>query len=614
MGVAPSPRVGDVPPDARSEPPSRWVEPDWASIAESIPHLVWVIGRNGRTLYFNRQTADYTGAGADTVTWSDLIHTEDFDRAVASWRDTLRTGTIIEVDVRLRRHDGAYRWHALRAHPIVDPAGRIRRWFGTATDVDGRKQLEEQLVVAQRETAEAMTLLATLQATAPVGLGFVDRELTVVRLNDELATFAGLPRDEQIGRTVAEVAPELWGQLEPIYRHVLDAGGSVRSLPLTSDGAEGAHAQREWLVNFYPVRIDDEIVGVGIVAADVTDRVRAERFRSTVMSQVADGVYTEDREGRLTYMNRAASKMLGWTEDELSGQHMHDVVHFQRLDGTPVSRSECALLTEGTDHRLVRVSGEAFTRKDGSIFPVAYSSMPLGAGPFVDGVSVVFRDVSDPRSSTNLIRVLVADADPASTDELSAMLTRHEGLEVVGVATTTASTVELAQRHRPDVVIIDAGLPEIGGAATTLRIKAEAPATNVILLALDHDEALAAGAIAAGCSGVVDKRRTWVELASAVRAAYYGETTISQAELQQVVTKVRDSWQPGRAQDLTPREREVLLCLTQGLSNRQAATRLGVTLNTVRNHVQRILYKLNVHSRLEAVVLATRDGMLDEPV
>ena len=153
----------------------------------------------------------------------------------------------------------------------------------------------------------------------------------------------------------------------------------------------------------------------------------------------------------------------------------------------------------------------------------------------------------------------------------------------------------------------------MGGAATALRIKADAPRTSILLLALDHDDALAAGAIAAGCAGVVDKRRAWVELASAVRAAFHGETSISQAELQQVVTKVRDSWRPGRAQDLTTREREVLLCLTQGLSNQQVAARLSVTVNTVRNHVQRILYKLDVHSRLEAVVLATRDGMLDDP-
>jgi DNA-binding NarL/FixJ family response regulator len=293
---------------------------------------------------------------------------------------------------------------------------------------------------------------------------------------------------------------------------------------------------------------------------------------------------------------------------------MHDVVHFQRMDGTRVEMDECALLTEGTERRLVRATGEAFTRKDGTVFPVAFSSMPLRVGSRVDGVSVVFRDLSAPGSSTNLIRVLVADADDAWGDAVTGMLTRHEGVEVVSVAKTAKSAVQQAQSLRPDVVILDALLPDVGGAATALRIKAEAPRTSILLLALEHDDALAAGAIAAGCAGVVDKQRAWVELASAVRAAFHGETSISQAELQQVVTKVRDSWRPGRAQDLTAREREVLLCMTQGLSNQQVATRLSVTVNTVRNHVQRILYKLDVHSRLEAVVLATREGLLDDLV
>jgi DNA-binding NarL/FixJ family response regulator len=98
-----------------------------------------------------------------------------------------------------------------------------------------------------------------------------------------------------------------------------------------------------------------------------------------------------------------------------------------------------------------------------------------------------------------------------------------------------------------------------------------------------------------------------------VRAAHHGDTAISQADLQHVVASVRSSSRRGRSHDLTPRERSVLRCLTQGLTNQQAADELGVTVNTVRNHVQHLLYKLDAHSRLEAVVLATRDGLLDEP-
>ena len=98
-------------------------------------------------------------------------------------------------------------------------------------------------------------------------------------------------------------------------------------------------------------------------------------------------------------------------------------------------------------------------------------------------------------------------------------------------------------------------------------------------------------------------------MVSAVRAAYHGETIISQEELQRVLSKVRGGGDAGRATHLTDREEDVLACLREGLSNAQVAERLGVTANTVRNHVQRILYKLNVHSKLEAVVLTSREGM-----
>jgi DNA-binding NarL/FixJ family response regulator len=103
--------------------------------------------------------------------------------------------------------------------------------------------------------------------------------------------------------------------------------------------------------------------------------------------------------------------------------------------------------------------------------------------------------------------------------------------------------------------------------------------------------------------------RAWVELVSAVRAAYHGETTISQEELQRVMAKVRreDPW--GRSSHLTSREEDVLACIREGLPNAKIAERLGVSANTVRNHVQRILYKLNVHSKLEAVVVTSGEGV-----
>jgi DNA-binding NarL/FixJ family response regulator len=124
-----------------------------------------------------------------------------------------------------------------------------------------------------------------------------------------------------------------------------------------------------------------------------------------------------------------------------------------------------------------------------------------------------------------------------------------------------------------------------------------------------HDETVAIAIIDAGCAGVLDKSRAWVELVSAVRAAYHGETIISREELQRVLSKVRGGNPSGRATHLTDREEEVLACMREGLNNAMVAEQLGLSPNTVRNHVQRILSKLHVHSKLEAVVLTSREGL-----
>jgi PAS domain S-box-containing protein len=366
---------------------------------------------------------------------------------------------------------------------------------------------------------------------------------------------------------------------------------------------------RQRLVSQYAVRVGDDIIGVGLLVHDVTARTRAEAFRSAVMSQVADGVYTQDTEGRLLYMNSAASKMLGWTEDQLRGKHMHELVHFQRADGTPVSVVDRALLTHGPASRLEQFPGEAFTRKDGSTFPVAYSAVPLRAGTSVEGVAVVFRDLSEPGCSPTVIRVLIVDNDNSATQSFQALLDCHEGIDVVGVATTSAAAAASVSRLKPDVVLVDAILPDLDGLATTVMMKAQAPATRVILMSDNYDDTVAVASIEAGCAGVLDKSRAWVELVSAVRAAYHGETIISQEELQQVLSKLRGGNPAGRATHLTDREEDVLACMREGLSNAMVAQRLGVSPNTVRNHVQRILYKLNVHTRLEAVVLTSREGL-----
>ena len=580
-----------------------------AHLLDAVGEAVIATGLDGSVVYWGPGAERLYGWAADDAVGralSGLVRTSAGDEDRSEILALLARGEPWEGMIERRRRDGSTFIAQLRTHPVLDEAGRLAGTISIASDVSLREAGYAELERAHRTTAEALTLLATLQAEAPVGFAFVDREFRYVRLNQELASIIGARMEDLVGRLVAEVVPDLWETLGPIFRHVLESGQALRNQPLWSrPGGEG----RERLTSHYPVRVGDDIIGIGVVVVDITDRVRAEAFRSAVMSQVVDGVYTQDRQGRLLYMNRAASKMLGWSETELRGKHIHETVHFQRSDGTPVGASECALLTDGPKGRLQRSEGESFTRKDGSTFPVAYSSVPLHRGSSVEGVAVIFRDISEPGASPNLINVLIADSDKATTRSFQALLDRHEGIEVTMVSTTSDGAVDAATRLSPDVALVAFDLPEHDGLVTATRIRAGSPSTSVILMTDTYDHTVALAGIEAGCAVVLDKSRAWVDLVSAVRAAYHGETIISQAELQRVLSEVRRRDHRGPATQLTDREEEVLVCLREGLPNAAVAERLGVTANTVRNHVQRILYKLDVHSKLEAVVLTSRDGL-----
>jgi PAS domain S-box-containing protein len=374
------------------------LDPQYAEmIAESIPHIVWTASPDGATTYFNRQGTDYTGCPRETNyewNWVTLVHPEDAERAAQAWQHATMTSTDFLQEYRIRRFDGAFRWHSCRAIPLRDAAGGIDLWLGTATDIEDQKQLELALRRSEREATEAVNLLQGIEAATPIGFKLVDRDLKVVRINQMLADLEGRPVEECIGWTVAELVPDLWPQLEGVYRRAL-AGDTVSNVDVSKPSAAEPHRMRHWLASYYPVRIDGEIVGVGNVVVDITERKEAEEFRAVVMDNMAEGLYALDADGLVTYMNPAAALMLGWTEDELRGQPMRATVHFQRADGRKVLAEDCPLLKVRTQGRSIRILDDAFTRKDGSIFPVAYSAAPLRSGATVQGVVVVFRDITE---------------------------------------------------------------------------------------------------------------------------------------------------------------------------------------------------------------------------
>jgi len=212
-------------------------------------------------------------------------------------------------------------------------------------------------------------------------------------------------------------------------------------------------------------------------------------------------------------------------------------------------------------------------------------------------------------SSNAPIRVVVIDDHEMFAQGLQAILSADPAIEVVATAGTVEAGCAAVRMHEPDVVLMDYELPDGDGAVATERIKAEVPATQVVMVTSFDDETVLVRAIEAGCSGFITKHKAIQEVSSAVRAAHAGEALISPSMLARLLPRLRQNPR-GLGADLTPREVEVLKLLADGVSNQQIAEKLVLSMHTVRNHVQNVITKLGAHSKLEAVATAVREGII----
>jgi DNA-binding NarL/FixJ family response regulator len=212
------------------------------------------------------------------------------------------------------------------------------------------------------------------------------------------------------------------------------------------------------------------------------------------------------------------------------------------------------------------------------------------------------------------IRVVIIDDHAMVAEGLSALLSEEPDLEVAGTASTVADAMSLLARTEPDVVLVDYRLPDGDGATASEQILKRWPSTKVIMMSAGAGSELLERALQAGCAGLLAKDRSGAEVQAAVRAAYRGESLIATDELTGLLGRLR---RPGSrpAGRLSARELEVLRLLARGRSTDAISSQLFLSEHTVRNHVRNILTKLGAHSKLEAVSIAARDGIvsLDDP-
>lgn len=209
----------------------------------------------------------------------------------------------------------------------------------------------------------------------------------------------------------------------------------------------------------------------------------------------------------------------------------------------------------------------------------------------------------------SVIRILIVEDHRMMAELLEQALGYQEDFEVVGAVATIDEAVTSVRRERPDVVLMDYMLPDGDGVEATRKVKAVHPEAKVVLVTAVSDQSVLVSAIEAGASGFVPKTRAVQEVVSAIRAAHAGEALVSPSMLAGLLHRMRRDYK-GVGADLTPREIEVLRLMTMGRSNRAIADEMVISLHTVRNHVQNILAKLGAHSKLEAVAIARREGII----
>lgn len=215
---------------------------------------------------------------------------------------------------------------------------------------------------------------------------------------------------------------------------------------------------------------------------------------------------------------------------------------------------------------------------------------------------------------TATIRVLIVEDHRVVAEGLRMVLGQHADLVVTAVTRTIEEAALAAAASPPDVALIDYHLPDGTGATAALRIRALAPDAALLVLTADTSDEAMLACIEAGVVGYVVKSEEAAHIASAIRRAAAGEMLIPGSTLAGLLARQS---RPGRATDaptlerLTPREREVLRLMAAGVDNRAIASRLGITLSTARVHVQNVLEKLDAHSKLEAVLRANRQGLID---
>ena len=372
-----------------------------ATIVGSSPDAIVSINHDLRITSWNQGAETVYGYSAKDV----LGRRSDFLIPPGATRETrelheeiVAGGEVRHLETQRLRKDGTLIDVAIIAFPLIDVAGAVYGGASITRDITGHNK-------DMRELAESEARYREILDATPDGVWRIDAEGRTDYVNRRMASMLGYSREEMLGHKLSEFTSRDW----PTFARVEMGEAQRDGQPAVT---EQCFARKDgtgcWTrVSHMALKgKNGTFAGSLAIMSDITaSKAQAVELRETahflaaLTDSMADGMFALDRDGRVTYMNQAAERLLGWTKEELATRSMHDTTHYQHEDGSPNPAADCRLLGALRTGTTVQVDDDAFTRHDGRLLPVTYSAAPIGLDDQVHGVVVVFRDVSARRAN-----------------------------------------------------------------------------------------------------------------------------------------------------------------------------------------------------------------------